>query len=193
MKVLVASGNPGKILQWKKLFSESSIEVVFPKDLGISLDVVEDGKTPSENALKKARAYYNETGIASIGDDSGIEFDFLEGEPGVKARRWMGRFPDSVSDEEWLSYLLSRMEGVSGKKTGKICACWALVSSNGEDICEFVLNFKLRDKPVRPYNKGNPLGSLCIFTNDLGECISKDEKFEILKKKFIDFKIEEKI
>lgn len=193
MKLFLASNNPEKIEQWKNMLDKSGIELLTPKSLGVDVSIVEDGNLPKDNALKKARAYFCKTGIATIGDDSGIEFDFLNGEPGVKARRWMGRFSDNVSDEEWLDYLMLRIKEVSGDKFGKIRASWALVSSKGEFVKDIILPFKVYDKTFREKVKGDPLFSIAVDIDKNGNEITKEDKFKILKKEFVKWDIESKI
>ena len=72
MKLLYATGNNSKIYNMKRRLEGLPIEIVTPKELDIKVDVVEDGKTAVENALKKAQAYYKKTKIPTIAGDSGL-------------------------------------------------------------------------------------------------------------------------
>ena len=82
MRVLYATTNPGKLFEVGKFLNPFGIELLGPKDLGLSIDVSEEGNTLEENALLKARAYIDE-GIEYpvLADDTGIEIDALDGEP----------------------------------------------------------------------------------------------------------------
>jgi hypothetical protein len=90
-RLLVATTNPGKQREYRALLREVPAKIVFPDELGIALEVEEDGATFRENAAKKARALARESGLLSIADDSGLEVDALGGEPGVLRRPGRGR------------------------------------------------------------------------------------------------------
>ena len=72
MKLLYATNNNSKIYNMKRRIKELPIELISPKDLDLKLEVVEDGTTPTENAIKKAQSYYDATGIPTIAADSGL-------------------------------------------------------------------------------------------------------------------------
>ena len=85
MKIIIATNNQGKVREFKAMLTPLGYEPVSLKDAGIVAEVVEDGETFEENAHKKARAIYELCGCPVIADDSGLEVDFLDGEPGVSA------------------------------------------------------------------------------------------------------------
>lgn len=87
-KLIFASGNKGKIKEVKALFEGSGYEVVSPYDLGNPVDVEETGKTFYENSLIKAKAVYDIYKLPVIADDSGLEVEQLNGEPGVYSARY---------------------------------------------------------------------------------------------------------
>ena len=89
-------------------------------DYGDVPDVVEDGHTYLENALKKAKAYSLFTGETVLADDSGLEVDFLQGEPGIYSSRYAG--PDAT-DEENYRKLLPALAGVALEKRGAMFRC----------------------------------------------------------------------
>ncbi len=106
MKILLASGNKGKLREMRALLTGLDIEIVSPDDVGlIGFDVVEDGATFEENAMIKARAYAKETGLAAVADDSGLEVEALGGAPGI----YSARYGDKSSDVERTEFLLSNM------------------------------------------------------------------------------------
>lgn len=87
--IWIATSNPHKVEEFQTMF-EDKVEVKCLKDLNQELDIVEDGKTFEENALIKARALYNVLHEPVISDDSGLEVDALDKQPGVHSARWMG-------------------------------------------------------------------------------------------------------
>jgi len=88
MPLLLATTNHGKIIQLRALLADLPIEIVTPADINLSLDVVEDGATYAENAVKKAIAFARASGLTSLADDSGLEVDALEGAPGLYSARY---------------------------------------------------------------------------------------------------------
>jgi XTP/dITP diphosphohydrolase len=107
-QLLLATNNRGKVAEIKALLSDLGIELLTPADLGLQLEVEEDGDTYAENASKKAVAYANASGIVALGDDSGLEVDALEGQPGVHSHRFI---PDpAATDADRRAYLLQRLQ-----------------------------------------------------------------------------------
>ena len=93
LTILVATSNPGKMLEVKDLFDEVThckFRLITPDEAGITLDVKEDGQTYRENASKKAQAYGRASGLIALADDSGLEVDALDGRPGLYSARYTG-------------------------------------------------------------------------------------------------------
>lgn len=91
MTIIFASNNISKLQEIRKAFESENIEIKSLDDVGLTnFDIEETGQTYAENAFIKAKAVYERTGIPAIGDDSGIEVDYLNGEPGVFSHRWHG-------------------------------------------------------------------------------------------------------
>lgn len=109
LKVLVATGNSGKARELAEILAEVPVRLTTLPEEGITIDVEETGATFEENALIKARAYCRMSGLPTLADDSGLEVDALNGEPGVRSKRYAG---DDASDEQRVRYLLSKLEGV---------------------------------------------------------------------------------
>lgn len=86
-KIIVGTGNKGKIEEISEIFSE--YEICSYKELGINIEVEEDEENFEDNALKKAKAGAKATGMICLADDSGIMIDSFNGWPGVKTKRWM--------------------------------------------------------------------------------------------------------
>jgi len=89
-RLLLATNNPGKVREMRRLLADEPFEVVTPADLGIALDVVEDGDGYAENATLKARAFAEAGQCLALADDSGIEVDALDGGPGPFSARYGG-------------------------------------------------------------------------------------------------------
>ncbi len=95
MKIIFATHNQGKLKEMKELLS--GFEVMSAEEAGVSDDVIEDGMTFKENALKKARFVAGKTGEWAVADDSGICIDVLDGAPGVMSARWAKSDEDKIN------------------------------------------------------------------------------------------------
>jgi len=102
------------------MLGDLGIEVRSLKDYGEAPEVVEDGRTFFENALKKARTVAEWTGEAALADDSGLEVDHLEGKPGIYSSRYAG---EGSTDEKNIQKLLERLEGIPAEKRGAAFRC----------------------------------------------------------------------
>lgn len=89
-KIVFATSNEGKMKEVRMILADLNIEVLSLKEAGINVDIVEDGKTFEENALIKARTISKYTDAIVLADDSGLEVDFINKEPGVYSARYMG-------------------------------------------------------------------------------------------------------
>lgn len=117
MKVLVATGNPGKFTHFQELLSPAGIELVSLKDIEVKPLPEEHGATFEENARFKAEWYAKAAGLPTLADDGGVEIAALNGEPGVKSHRWPGY---EAGDEELISLALSKMAGVPNEQRGAV-------------------------------------------------------------------------
>jgi XTP/dITP diphosphohydrolase len=105
--ILIATNNKGKIDEIRALLDDHSIQLLTPAELGISLEVTEDGQTYAENASKKALAFSKASGIIALGDDSGLEVDALGGQPGLLSHRFCP-IPNA-NDADRRKYLLEKL------------------------------------------------------------------------------------
>ncbi len=112
-KLLVATGNPGKLREVASILEGAPFDVVSLKDLGIKMDVEETGETFAANAILKARAYGASAGMLTLADDSGLVVDALDGRPGVRSARYGG---EGLTDEQRVELLLKEMEDVPWEK-----------------------------------------------------------------------------
>jgi len=87
-KLLIATNNKGKRKEIQAILQDLEIELVTPAELGLELDVEEDGQTYAENAIKKALAFSLASGLTALADDSGLEVDALDGAPGLHSARY---------------------------------------------------------------------------------------------------------
>ena len=126
MKIVFATKNKGKVNEVVKMFNTDKIELVTMEQAGIDIDVVEDGTTFEENAEKKAVEIMKASGEVAIADDSGLEIDFLDKQPGIHSARFLGHdTPYSIKNAKILDMLKDVPEE---KRTARfVCAvCLAL-------------------------------------------------------------------
>jgi XTP/dITP diphosphohydrolase len=130
-QLLIASGNPGKLLEIQALLKDIPVELISPSQLGIHLKVVEDGDTYAENAARKARAYSQATGLMSLADDSGLEVDALGGLPGLNSARFAPH--PGATDADRRALLLEKLAGHPRPWKAKF-HCTVAMACPGEEI-----------------------------------------------------------
>jgi len=134
MKICIASKNRGKIAELQKLLSEHikdiEIELVSLDDVGFVGEIEENGTTFEENALIKARAAAEFSGLCSIADDSGLIVNALNGEPGVYSARYAGEPCDDQKNNE---KLLKNLEGIGDRSAAFVCTI-ACVIPEGQPL-----------------------------------------------------------
>lgn len=132
MKIVIATGNVGKMKEIKSIFNNSDYAVVSMKEEGIVADVDENGSTFEENALIKAREIAKLSGNIVLADDSGLEVDYLNKEPGIYSARYMGEdTPYSVKNAS----LIARLDGVEfDKRTARFVCAVAAVYPDGKEL-----------------------------------------------------------
>ena len=128
-KIILASNNKGKIKEVKEICKDMPVEIVSMKEAGIDIDIEENGTTFEENALIKAEAVMKLTGELTIADDSGLEVDYLNKEPGVYSARYMGH---DTSYDIKNQAIIDRLAGVEDKdRTARFVCAMAAVFPDG--------------------------------------------------------------
>lgn len=131
-RMIFATGNENKMKEIREILGALPLEILSMKEAGVSADIVEDGKTFEENALIKARAICKLAGEMVLADDSGLEIDYLNKEPGIYSARYMG---EDTSYHIKNKSLIDRLEGVPDEKrtTRFVCAI-AAVFPDGKEL-----------------------------------------------------------
>ncbi len=130
MRFVLATHNPGKLREMGEILKDFGIEVVSPRDLGITVDVEETGTTFAENAMLKAKAICKEANLPAIADDSGLCVDALNGAPGVYSARYGG---EGLDDKGRYMLLLSSLRGAPTRAAHFACAV-ACAFPNGDTL-----------------------------------------------------------
>lgn len=131
MKIIAATSNAGKIREIKKIFVDENIEILSMKEIGIDIEIEENGTTFEENALIKAKTISEMTGEITLADDSGLCVEALGGAPGIYSARYAG---ENTTDAQRIEKLLSELCGVKNRKAN-FTSVIALYFPNGEHIC----------------------------------------------------------
>ena len=144
MKFVIATGNEGKVREFKRILEPMGFSVSSLKEMGLSLDVEETGTTFAENARIKAREACRLTGLAAIADDSGLCVDALGGAPGVYSARYSSEGDDGNNQK-----LLRELADVPEKqRTGRyVCAISCIFPDQteltAEGTCEGRIGYEL--------------------------------------------------
>lgn len=135
MKLVLASKNAHKLVEMREILSAQGVDVVLESDVGADVEVEETGSTFEENALLKAKAVMEATGLPAVADDSGLMVDALNGAPGVYSARYGG---PELDDTGRYRLLLENMRGMLDRRckfVSAICCCFpngGTVTARGE-------------------------------------------------------------
>ncbi len=132
LRIIFATGNQGKMREIRDIMSDLDAEILSMKEAGIEADIEEDGKTFEENAVIKAKAVATFTDAIVLADDSGLEIDYLNKEPGIYSARYLGEdTPYAVKNKN----LIERLVGVPDeKRTARFVCAIAAVMPDGEIV-----------------------------------------------------------
>lgn len=137
-RIVLATGNQDKVKEIVEILKNPDIELLTLEDFPGAPEVVEDGETLEENALKKARVIFEFTQLPAVSDDTGLEVEYLNGAPGVYSSRYSG---ENATYADNVKKLLGALQGVPpGKRQARFRCVVALYSENDtrivEGICE---------------------------------------------------------
>ena len=177
-KVILASNNMGKIKEFREILKDMDIELVSMKEAGIDVDIEEYGRTFSENALIKARTISEMTGCVTLADDSGLEVDWLNKEPGVHSARFMGHdTPYEIKNQA----IIDKLKGVIGSdRSARFVAVVAIAFPEGDEFAfRGTMEGIIGDKPLGENGFGyDPIFFLPEYQKSSAE-LSADEKNSI--------------
>lgn len=141
-KIIFATGNKDKMKEIRMILGDLEMPVISMKEAGISADIIENGKTFAENAMIKAQAVHRLTGDIVLADDSGLEIDFLNKEPGIYSARYLG---EDTSYDIKNNTILERMQGVPDeKRTARfVCAIAAVMPDGSSLVTEGVMEGRI--------------------------------------------------
>lgn len=144
MRLLIATNNRGKVREYRDILGNLPVELVFPADIGVALEVDETGATYEENAQLKAIAFAQASGLVTLADDSGLEVDALGGEPGVHSHRYA-----SGSDADRYRVLLEHLRGVPpAERTARFRCVIVIATPTGDKYtCEGICPGIILDRP----------------------------------------------
>lgn len=177
-RIIFATGNAGKMKEIRAILADMDIEVVSMKEAGIIAEIDENGKTFEENALIKAKAIFELTGETVLADDSGLEVDYLNKEPGVYSARYLGEETSYTIKNQ---ALLDRLAGVpKEKRTARfVCAIAAVLPDGNTLVTRETIEGYIGDSPAGE----NGFGYDPIFYVDEFGCstaeLSEEEKNRI--------------
>ncbi|MDF1588833.1 MAG: RdgB/HAM1 family non-canonical purine NTP pyrophosphatase [Gammaproteobacteria bacterium] len=147
-KIVLASGNKGKLREFAELFAPMNIDVVPQSDFDVP-EAAETGLSFVENAIIKARNAAQHTGLPAIADDSGIEVDYLLGAPGIYSARYAG---SDASDSDNLYALLAALDGVPDRERAARYHCLLVLMRHSKDptplICQASWQGRILHAPV---------------------------------------------
>lgn len=160
MNLFLATRNKGKLAEIKEALADFPLTLVSLNEIIIDdQEFIEDGSSFQENARKKALYYSKKAKMLTLADDSGILVDALQGELGIKTRRWGAG--EKATDKEWLEYFMKRMAEEKNRRATFIC-CMCLADPEGkilfeaEGLTEGEIT-KTIEAPIKP---GIPLSSV---------------------------------
>lgn len=119
-EIIFATTNENKVREVSMMCNNPEIKLLTLKDIGLDVEIVEDGQTFEENAIIKAKAIMEMTGKIALADDSGLEVDYLNGEPGIYSARYLG---EGTPYSEKNAHIIKKLEGVEGKDRSARFVC----------------------------------------------------------------------
>lgn len=159
-KILIGTGNKAKMATYKRLLDGFNLKLVSSKDLKIE-EPEEIGDTFEKTAIDKATYYYGKSGLPTIVDDGGFEIEALNGEPGVRSKRWIGR---EMTDEEIIAEVIKRMKG-KNDRSAKHSIVIAVATPFGVVTSSSEIAGVVAEKPSDKRISGFPYRSVLFLPN----------------------------
>ena len=169
-KIVLATGNQGKVREMADILSEFGFDVVAQSEFNVS-EVAETGTTFIENAIIKARHAAKETGLPAIADDSGLEVDYLNGAPGIYSARYSG---EGATDKQNIEKLLDAMQGVETEKRTARFHCVLVLMRHENDPTPLVCHGKWEGQILTEEHGENGFGYDPVFFVPEENCASAE-------------------
>lgn len=169
-KIVLATGNQGKVREMADILSEFGFDVVAQSEFNVS-EVAETGTTFIENAIIKARHAAKETGLLAIADDSGLEVDYLNGAPGIYSARYSG---EGATDKQNIEKLLDAMQGVETEKRTARFHCVLVLMRHENDPTPLVCHGKWEGQILTEEHGENGFGYDPVFFVPEDNCASAE-------------------
>lgn len=169
-KIVLATGNQGKVREMADILSEFGFDVVAQSEFNVS-EVAETGTTFIENAIIKARHAAKETGLPAIADDSGLEVDYLNGAPGIYSARYSG---EGATDKQNIEKLLDAMQGVETEKRTARFHCVLVLMRHENDPTPLVCHGKWEGQLLTEEHGENGFGYDPVFFVPEDNCASAE-------------------
>ena len=200
-RLLIATTNPAKLAEYKLILCDVGIELelVSLGEIGISEIPEETGATFTDNALIKARFYFERARMATLADDGGLEIDALGGEPGVRSHRWLDSRGED-SDDALVAEVIRRMKGVeASRRTARIRATLALIHEEGGVLCEKTaagaIEGVIAERAYSEIRAGFPYRAVLVIPGRncyLGE-LGDEEEAQISQRRIAVFKLRDEL
>ena len=175
-RVVLASGNRGKLAEFESLLADSGFEVVTQGSLGV-LDIEETGTTFVENALLKARHAARITRLPALADDSGLCVEHLDGAPGLYSARYAGAHGDAPANR---AKLLHALEGVPAERRGAFFICVLVLLRHADDPAPLIAEGRWHGRVLEAERGDGGFGYDPLFLPD-GQALSAAELDPALK------------
>ena len=175
-RIVLASGNPGKLAEFNALLAASGLEIVAQASLGID-DAEETGCTFVENALLKARHAARASGLPALADDSGLCVAALDGAPGLHSARYAGRHGDNAANN---AQLLRKLADVPDAQRGAFFICVLVLLRHADDPTPLIVEARWHGRVLRELRGVQGFGYDPLFLPD-GQRVSSAELEPALK------------
>ena len=184
-KILIASTNPGKITEINiglQILKKHGVDIFTLSDVIVGEDQPEEnGKTFQENALIKAKFYAQLTKLPVLADDGGLVIPYLNNEPGVRSKRWLGY---DASDQKLIDHTLKKLQGTKGKERSaylEVCLCFYDPETDKTIFEKEKITGHISETPTKKRVAGFPYRALLIVDkyNKFYDELTKEEHMKV--------------